>query len=280
MWHLTAGAVDPLVCAYRSNTNLLAVLLATPGSVERTVFALTRAGDDDIAAALGLDAAGSLDPRSALSAREREVYELVCPDSRTVTSPRVCSSLREPSRFTSITCSTSLVLGQGLHSPFKLCTSEYVRRHPAPLHRRGFGRAVAFGRPTTLRRRLHSWVRRSRRSSSTRCVGAQSCSSRRRVARPSDPSRASGKDPATYSKCVGPSPASAIRRGRTASTASSWLRSHPRCCVGRLLAAISSPVTSVTSLCVTSASSVASASSKSYPAVTVPSTSGIEQRRL
>jgi LuxR family transcriptional regulator, maltose regulon positive regulatory protein len=73
-----AGAVDPLVCAYRSNTDLLAVLLATPSSAERTVFALSRAGDNDVATAMGLNVANSLDPRSALSAREREVYDLVC----------------------------------------------------------------------------------------------------------------------------------------------------------------------------------------------------------
>jgi DNA-binding NarL/FixJ family response regulator len=73
-----AGAVDPLVCAYRSNTDLLAVLLATPASAERTVFAVSRAGDNDVAAALGLSVAGSLDPRFALSARERQVYDLVC----------------------------------------------------------------------------------------------------------------------------------------------------------------------------------------------------------
>ena len=73
-----AGAVDPLVCSYRANTDLLAVLLATPALAERTVFALTRAGDNDLAVALGLDAQGSLHPKSALSVREREVYDLVC----------------------------------------------------------------------------------------------------------------------------------------------------------------------------------------------------------
>jgi DNA-binding NarL/FixJ family response regulator len=50
----------------------------TPSCTERTVYALSRAGDQDIATSLGLDVAGSLDPRSALSVREREVYELVC----------------------------------------------------------------------------------------------------------------------------------------------------------------------------------------------------------
>ena len=72
------GAVDLLVCAYRSNPDLLATLLTAPSCVERTVYALSRAGDQDIATSMGLEVAGSLDPRSALSVREREVYDLVC----------------------------------------------------------------------------------------------------------------------------------------------------------------------------------------------------------
>lgn len=73
-----AEGVDLLVCAYRSNPDLLATLLTTPACIERTVYAVSRAGDQDIAAAMGLEVAGSLDPRSALSVREREVYDLVC----------------------------------------------------------------------------------------------------------------------------------------------------------------------------------------------------------
>jgi DNA-binding NarL/FixJ family response regulator len=73
-----AGAVDLLVCAYRSNPDLLATLLSAPSCVERTVYALSRAGDQDIATSMGLEVAGSLDPRSTLSVREREVYDLVC----------------------------------------------------------------------------------------------------------------------------------------------------------------------------------------------------------
>lgn len=73
-----AGGVDLLVCAYRSNPDLLATLLTAPSCVERTVYALGRAGDQNIAASMGLEVAGSLDPRSTLSPREREVYDLVC----------------------------------------------------------------------------------------------------------------------------------------------------------------------------------------------------------
>jgi DNA-binding NarL/FixJ family response regulator len=73
-----SGAVDPLVCAYRSNADLLGVLLSSPPLAERTSYALTRAGDNLMAGGLGYNVADSLDPRSSLSVREREVYELVC----------------------------------------------------------------------------------------------------------------------------------------------------------------------------------------------------------
>ena len=73
-----AEAVDLFVCAYRSNPELLAVLLSNQASSERTVFALARAGDHQIASAMDLEMVRTLDPRSSLSVREREVYELVC----------------------------------------------------------------------------------------------------------------------------------------------------------------------------------------------------------
>ena len=73
-----AEAVDLFVCAYRSNPELLAILLSSPSSSERTVFALARAGDHQIASAMDLEVVGTLDPRSTLSVREREVYDLVC----------------------------------------------------------------------------------------------------------------------------------------------------------------------------------------------------------
>lgn len=73
-----AEAVDLFVCAYRSNPELLATLLAIPACSDRTVFALARSGDGGIASAMGLEVVGTLDPRSSLSTREREVYDLVC----------------------------------------------------------------------------------------------------------------------------------------------------------------------------------------------------------
>lgn len=73
-----AGGVDLLVCAYRANPELLSTLLSSPECVERTIYAISRAGDKDIAGSAGQEIATSLDPRSSLSPREREVYELVC----------------------------------------------------------------------------------------------------------------------------------------------------------------------------------------------------------
>jgi len=72
------GAVDLLVCAYRSTNELLPVLLTNSKTAQKTVFALKRAGDSDLASAMGLSVSGSLDPRSTLTQREREVYHLVC----------------------------------------------------------------------------------------------------------------------------------------------------------------------------------------------------------
>jgi DNA-binding NarL/FixJ family response regulator len=71
------GAVDPVVTAYRANSDLLSLLLATATMTGRTVFILARAGDQALADMLGLSAAERLDPISTLSRREREVYELV-----------------------------------------------------------------------------------------------------------------------------------------------------------------------------------------------------------
>ena len=73
-----SGAVEPLVCAYRANRELLRALVSNRVTAERAVFALNRAGDQELAKEVDLDIAASLDPRSALSAREREVYELLC----------------------------------------------------------------------------------------------------------------------------------------------------------------------------------------------------------
>ena len=72
------GAVDPVVTAYRGNPDLLAVMLETPAARELAVFLLGRADDSVLAESVGSAPDQLLDPRSSLSRREREVYELVC----------------------------------------------------------------------------------------------------------------------------------------------------------------------------------------------------------
>jgi DNA-binding CsgD family transcriptional regulator len=73
-----AGAVDLVVTAYRGNPDLLAALLASAESRERTTYIVARAGDECLVNAIGREAVASADPVETLSRREREVYELVC----------------------------------------------------------------------------------------------------------------------------------------------------------------------------------------------------------
>jgi DNA-binding CsgD family transcriptional regulator len=73
-----AGAVDYVVTSYRASPDLLASLLRDPVTAERTGYIIARASDQEIARAIGVDALEALDPVSTLSAREREVYELLC----------------------------------------------------------------------------------------------------------------------------------------------------------------------------------------------------------
>lgn len=72
------GSLDIAVTAYRANPELLAALLTSRVASDHVVFLLRRAGDEERAEALGTPAAVVVDPSSSLSAREREVYELVC----------------------------------------------------------------------------------------------------------------------------------------------------------------------------------------------------------
>lgn len=72
-----SGAVDLLINAYRSSHDLLALLLSSKRAQERTIFAVGRAGDEDLARSLGLAASDRLDPRESLSPRQREVYDLL-----------------------------------------------------------------------------------------------------------------------------------------------------------------------------------------------------------
>lgn len=73
-----SGGIDLLAVAYRANHALLGTLLRGRSSQERALFAVSRTGDAAILAELGLSAPDGLDPRSRLSRRERQVYELLC----------------------------------------------------------------------------------------------------------------------------------------------------------------------------------------------------------
>ena len=71
------GAVDLLVTSYRANPDLLAVLLRGSPESGRMTALIRFVGDDDLARAVGHALVRSDDPRSQLSPREREVFELL-----------------------------------------------------------------------------------------------------------------------------------------------------------------------------------------------------------
>lgn len=75
---LDRGALDLTVTAYRANPGLLSVLLSSSAVRDDSLFVVRRARDEELLASLGLTAAAVVDPLTALSAREREVYALVC----------------------------------------------------------------------------------------------------------------------------------------------------------------------------------------------------------
>lgn len=73
-----AGAVDYVVTSYRGSGDLLAALLRDPETAERAGYIVARADDRHLASSVGVDALDAIDPVSTLSAREREVYDLLC----------------------------------------------------------------------------------------------------------------------------------------------------------------------------------------------------------
>ena len=72
------GSCDLAVTAYRANADLLSTLMASARIRDRTVFLVRRAGDDGRLETLGMTSAALVDPVISLSAREREVYDLLC----------------------------------------------------------------------------------------------------------------------------------------------------------------------------------------------------------
>jgi DNA-binding CsgD family transcriptional regulator len=73
-----AGGVDLVVTTYRASPDVLRVLLSNSETAEITGFIVARAQDQSLMKTLGLDPGDALDPVRKLSAREREVYDLVC----------------------------------------------------------------------------------------------------------------------------------------------------------------------------------------------------------
>jgi DNA-binding CsgD family transcriptional regulator len=73
-----AGAVDYVVTTYRASPELLAALLRDSTTAEQAGYVVARADDHDLAASIGVDATAAFNPVASLSAREREVYDLLC----------------------------------------------------------------------------------------------------------------------------------------------------------------------------------------------------------
>jgi DNA-binding NarL/FixJ family response regulator len=74
---LSSGALDLLVTAYRSSSELLTVLLRSERCSRDIFMLLQRSGDEDLAVALGLPPPSRDDPLVQLTARQREVYGLL-----------------------------------------------------------------------------------------------------------------------------------------------------------------------------------------------------------
>ena len=73
-----SGAVDFVVTAYRASPDLLVPLFRDPQTAERVGYVIARASDNEFAESMGVNTLEAVDPVSTLSAREREVYELIC----------------------------------------------------------------------------------------------------------------------------------------------------------------------------------------------------------
>jgi ATP/maltotriose-dependent transcriptional regulator MalT len=74
----STGALDLLVATYRSSPELLTALLSASSERDRVADLLRRVGDQDLARVLGNPIGVNNEPRTRLSRREREVYNLLC----------------------------------------------------------------------------------------------------------------------------------------------------------------------------------------------------------
>jgi DNA-binding NarL/FixJ family response regulator len=70
------GAVDLIVTAYRASPELLAVLLSGRSPGDQLLALMRSVGDEDLAVAIGWPISDD-DPRTRLTPREREVFQLL-----------------------------------------------------------------------------------------------------------------------------------------------------------------------------------------------------------
>jgi DNA-binding NarL/FixJ family response regulator len=73
-----SGAVDFVVTAYRASPDILVPLFRDAETAERVGYVVARASDRDLTTSIGVNMLEAVDPASTLTAREREVYDLVC----------------------------------------------------------------------------------------------------------------------------------------------------------------------------------------------------------
>jgi ATP/maltotriose-dependent transcriptional regulator MalT len=85
-----SGGVDLVVASYRSCPDLLSALLSLETTRERTVFLLSRAGDETLGSDHGARPSERLHPQESLSPREREVCDFVC---HGVSNPEIARTL-------------------------------------------------------------------------------------------------------------------------------------------------------------------------------------------
>jgi DNA-binding CsgD family transcriptional regulator len=75
---LASGGVDLLATSYRASSDLLSVLLSANTTRADVWKVINRTQDAELATAAGFLPPQRADPRSTLSKREREIYELIC----------------------------------------------------------------------------------------------------------------------------------------------------------------------------------------------------------
>jgi len=138
------GALDLVVTTYRANPGVLSVLLASSAVRDQALFVVRRACDDALLASLGLSTAAIVDPVATLSAREREVYALVCeglPNAEIARTLFIAES--------TVKAHVHRILRKlGAHSRTALLLNAAQRSYAAPTDA-GRGNSIGAGEPTS-----------------------------------------------------------------------------------------------------------------------------------